>query len=204
MNFQEFASSLFGGRDEFEEKVIDARQVKKAQKESSGPFSGSLDVSKEKIRSKEDLQEAKVVFNETSDAEVRGFTEEWLADKKLRRGEVDERSINDKVVIEGDLKKETDDALLLEGDHFSKTTDEQFIPKSQFDEFESSAPDLSSSQREKAQDIMESRSERARRKDKRNAAPIAETFDEWKSNPSEKDLPGIDTLGSSKDFDDLF
>ena len=57
--------------------------------------------------------------------------------------------------------------------------------------------------REKAEDIMESRSRRARRTDRMHAAPIADSFDEWKADPSHSDLPGVDSLGSGDSLDDL-
>jgi len=208
MSFQEFASKLFGGRDELEERVKASRKVKNA--DTGGPFSGpNLEdvVNDETIKKNTQLDRVKEEFSNSKDDEVTGFVPEWLAEKKLNNQSKKEQIIKNKGVVSGNIEAETDDAVMIEDEGFGLSSTDSgtaWIPKSQFDEFDSSGPELSNSKREKAEDIMESRSKRARRTDKRNAAPIADSFEEWKSDPSETDLPGIDTLGSGDDFDDLF
>jgi len=209
MSFQEFASNLFGSRKKTEKKVRNAKDVKQAEKQMSGPFSGTLsnqldDMSK--VDDQEDLERAQELFQQTEGSEIKGSVDPWLAEKKLNKDSRKERRFEDKVIISGEKEAETDDAVLITNDDVSGLNEKQgWFPKSEFDEFESSGPKLSESKEEKAENIMESRSERAQRTDRRNAAPIAEDFEEWKKDPSETDLPGIDTLGSgSDDLDDLF
>lgn len=193
MSFQEFATNFIDElKNKRQGKNINARQG--AEKFIS--------------QNPEAAKELKQEYKEISDEDVTaGFAPQWLTqEKKLTKTEARSSKQNQERFIMGEVEAETDDAILLDDNELSdeSTNADQWIPKSQFDEFGSSGPELSSSKREKAEDIMESRSKRAQNTDKRNAAPIAESFEEWKKDPSETDLPGIDTLGSGDDFDDLF
>lgn len=198
MSFQEFASNLFGSRKTAENrfKTQEGRKAKDIFEDEQ--------MLKENARNSDDFEEDQIVS---------GSIPGWLADKKLskttkKKSTVKDKDIQEKTAVTGVKEHETDDAVLMsikkQGTGGSNFAREKWLPKSQFEKFESKGPELGSSKREKAEEIMESRSERAQRTDRRNAAPIADDFEEWKQDPSETDLPGIDTLGSGDDFDDLF
>lgn len=187
MSFQEFGEKFF---DEINNKQQGKGRNPRKQLEK---FDNNSEL-------KQEYQDENQIFGEIP---------QWLADKKgtqrkssALHGDRDLKD-DDSRFVGGEKKAETEDAILI--DDSIHQEEDVWIPKSEFDEFESSGPKLSESKEEKAENIMGSRSQRAQRTDRRNAAPIAGSFEEWKSDPSETDLPGIDTLGSgSDDLDDLF
>ena len=203
MSFQEFAEELLGGRENLERKKRKSREIERKRANSSGTFfetvsDRDLEITAGDKNQKKKFDKTVSAFEKAEEDKKSGFIPQWLAEKKFGKTQARERSLNNKTPLAGRVEHETDGALLIESGG-----DQEWIPKSQFEEFESSGPDLSQSKREKAEDIMESRSRRARRADRMHAAPIADSFDEWATDPSHSDLPGVDSLGSGDSLDDL-
>ena|SRR6056297_559430 len=197
MSFQEFAENLFGDRKSVKEK--NKNELKRANR----VFEDEK-MLKQNAKESEEFEEEQIIS---------GSIPGWLADKKLpkttKKKSTVKKNGEERTALTGVKEHETDDAVLLnvkKQGPSSKSTGqfakEKWIPKSQFEEFQVSDP-LNERQEEKAERIMESRSKRAQRTDRRNAAPIADSFEEWKDDPSETDLPGIDTIGSGDTLDDI-